>query len=452
MDFIRRIIALTIKEFIMILKDPKSRFVIIGPPLIQFFVFGYAATYDLKNVSYAVFDESRTPESRELLSRFEGSENFELTKTLLNEKEIAFMINREKVRLVIHIGPEFSRNIHNGRPATLQVIVDGRNSNVALIALGYIGNIVETYNQDLVKEGVVDKNGPGVVLVDRAWFNANLQSRWFIVSALGGIISMVVVMILTSLSVAREREFGTFDQLLVAPFNPGEILVGKSLPGRAFIFGRCGLLVRCAVSRKRRDPCSGTRVFHPHHRGGRSAGVVPVHDHAAGPPRVFCFHDAVGHSFRIRHPHRKYAPLAPGWNFAQSLAPHRHRFAQHISGRRRCEHDLGPALAVIAHGLFYAVPGGVDVPAPVAMKLLIRQIKIPSLPKRVDLAVQESDIIFIGVKHTRNPLIFKIFNMPAGAGDIGSSNDLDDVLFGHAKFKVVHSLERSCTGEKKNSR
>jgi len=234
MDFVCRIIALTIKEFIMILKDPKSRFVIIGPPLIQFFVFGYAATYDLKNVRYAVFDESRTAESRQLLSRFEGSENFELTMTLLNEKEIAFMINREKARLVIHIGPEFSRDLHNGRPATLQVIVDGRNSNVALIALGYIGSIVEQYNQDLVKNGVVSMNGPGVVLVDRSWFNANLQSRWFIVSALGGIISMVVVMILTSLSVAREREFGTFDQLLVAPFNPGEILVGKSLPGMFF--------------------------------------------------------------------------------------------------------------------------------------------------------------------------------------------------------------------------
>jgi len=234
MDFVRRIIALTIKEFIMILKDPKSRFVIIGPPLFQFFVFGYAATYDLKNVRYAVFDESRTPESRQLLSRVAGSENFDLTKTLLTEKEIDFVINREKARLVIHIGPDFSRNLHMGRPATVQVIVDGRNSNVALIALGYIGNIVEQYNRDLVKKGVVSMNGPGVELVDRAWFNSNLQSRWFIVSALGGIISMVVVMILTSLSVAREREFGTFDQLLVAPFNPAEILVGKSLPGMVF--------------------------------------------------------------------------------------------------------------------------------------------------------------------------------------------------------------------------
>jgi len=234
MDFVHRIIALMIKEFIMILKDPKSRFVIIGPPLIQFFVFGYAATYDLKNVRYAVLDESRTAESRQLLSRFQGSENFELTQTLLSENEIEWVINREKARLVIHIGPEFSRDLHNGRTATLQVIVDGRNSNVALIALGYIGSIVEQYNQDLGKKGVVGMDGPGVVMADRAWFNANLQSRWFIVSALGGLISMVVVMILTSLSVAREREFGTFDQLLVAPFTPGEILIGKSLPGMFF--------------------------------------------------------------------------------------------------------------------------------------------------------------------------------------------------------------------------
>jgi len=243
MDSVRRIIALTLKEFSMVLKDPKSRFVIIGPPLIQFFVFGYAATYDLTNVRYAVFDESRTPESRRILSRFEGSGNFELTKRLLNEKEIAFVINREKARLVIHIGPQFSRDLHTGRPATLQVIVDGRNSNVALIALGYIGSIVEQYNQELFKTGVVTPNGPGVVLVDRPWFNANLQSRWYIVSALGGIISMVVVMILTGLSVAREREFGTFDQLLVAPFTPGEILIGKSLPG--MFFGLMDALVFC---------------------------------------------------------------------------------------------------------------------------------------------------------------------------------------------------------------
>jgi len=234
MKTLRRIIALTIKEFVMVLKDPKSRFVIIGPPLIQFFVFGYAATYDLKNVRYAVLDECRSVESRQLLSYLEGSKNFELTQTLQSDDQVKTVIDREQARLVVHIGPQFSRNLRSGRPANVQVIVDGRNSNVALISLGYLTGILERFNSELIRTGVVQTNGPGVILQDRAWFNANLQSRWFIISGLGGVISMVVVMILTSLSVAREREFGTFDQLLVAPFTPFEILVGKSLPGMCF--------------------------------------------------------------------------------------------------------------------------------------------------------------------------------------------------------------------------
>jgi ABC-2 type transport system permease protein len=231
MQSLRRILALMIKEFVMILKDPKSRFVIIGPPLIQFFVFGYAATYDLKNVRYAVFDESRSALSRQLLARVEGTGIFQLTGVLFNEKQIAEVIDNEEARLVIHIGPEFARKLHSKDPATVQVIADGRNPNVALIALGYFANIVEQFNQSLLRQGIATRDGPAVHLVDRSWFNGNLQSRWFIVSALGGIISMVVVMILTSLSVAREREFGTFDQLLVAPLTSGEILIGKSLPG-----------------------------------------------------------------------------------------------------------------------------------------------------------------------------------------------------------------------------
>ncbi len=241
MQSLRRILALVLKELAAILKDPKSRIIVIGPPLVQFFVFGYAATYDLQNVRYAVLDESRGTLSRQLLSRVEGSGHFELTRQLMSEREIDDVVDREAARIVIHIGPEFDRNLRDGSQATVQVIADGRNPNVALIALGYFGNIVETYNRDLAREGLGPPGAPGAALVERAWFNGNLQSRWFIVSALGGVISMVVVMVLTSLSVAREREFGTFDQLLVAPFTPGEILIGKSLPG--MIFGLMDALI-----------------------------------------------------------------------------------------------------------------------------------------------------------------------------------------------------------------
>ncbi|MCJ8500274.1 ABC transporter permease [Desulfatitalea alkaliphila] len=230
----RRIIALIRKEFALILKDPKSRVVVIVPPLIQFFVFGYAATYDLKNVRYAVLDEDRSAISGRLLARLDGSESFARVGTLTAGHQVAEVLDGRQARLVVHIGSGFSRDLHNGAPVAVQVLVDGRNSNSALLALGYIGTIVEQFNRQLAAEGLVALSGPGVALVERAWFNPNLQSRWYIVSALGGIISMVVVMILTSLSVAREREFGTFDQLLVAPFTPAEILIGKSLPGICF--------------------------------------------------------------------------------------------------------------------------------------------------------------------------------------------------------------------------
>jgi ABC-2 type transport system permease protein len=239
--FLLRILAIVQKEFIMVLKDKKSRFVIIGPPLIQFFVFGYAATYDLQNVRYAVFDESRTSLSRQLLAHVEGSGIFRLTGYLEDQHQLNEIIDNQTARLAIHIGPEFDNALQNGRPATIQVIADGRNPNVALIAMGYFSSMVEQFNQELVERGLVATTGPGLRLDDRAWFNENLRSRWFFVSALGGIISMVVVMILTSLSVAREREFGTFDQLLVAPFTAGEILIGKSLPG--IVFGLLDALI-----------------------------------------------------------------------------------------------------------------------------------------------------------------------------------------------------------------
>ena len=234
-----RIVTLVIKEFLAILKDPKSRIVVIGPPIIQFFVFGYAATFDLKNVRYAVLDEDRSVESRELLSRFRGSPTFRLVGELARDREIGDLIDRHGARLVLHIPQTFSRDLHAGRPAQVQVIVDGRNSNVASVALGYANAIVARYNAERGRTfagRTPTAAGPTLQLDGRAWFNSNLQSRWFIVSALAGLIAMIVVLLLSSLSVSREREFGTFDQLLVAPFRSGEILLAKALPPMA-----CGL-------------------------------------------------------------------------------------------------------------------------------------------------------------------------------------------------------------------
>jgi len=224
--WIRQVMALAVKELLTIMKDKKSRFLVIGPPVIQFFVFGYAATFDVTDVAYAVVDEDRSPESRDLLARFRGSDDFALVAQLDSPDAIGAQIDAMAARLVLHVGPDFAARLHAGRPAELQVLLDGRNSNVSGIALGYVQSIVGQWS----RERGAARRGPAIEVVQRAWFNPTLDSRWFIISGLPAQIALVVVMLLTSLSVAREREQGTFDQTLVAPIDSLQILIGKSIP------------------------------------------------------------------------------------------------------------------------------------------------------------------------------------------------------------------------------
>ncbi len=229
----RRIFSLMIKEFLAILLDKKSRVVVFVPPIIQVLVFGYAATFDLKNITYAVYNEDSSALSRELEAGFKGSTHFQEVERIRRHDQIAPTIDRRDALLVLHIGPEFSRDLTTGRPAVVQVIVDGRNSNTALLALNYVKTVITAFNNDFAARN--DRTGPPARLETRAWFNPNLESRWFIVPGIVGLLLLVVTILVTALSVAREREQGTFDQLLVTPFRPVEILIGKALPG--FIIG-----------------------------------------------------------------------------------------------------------------------------------------------------------------------------------------------------------------------
>lgn len=226
---LQRILALVIKELLTLLKDKRSRMVVFVPPLIQLIVFGYAATFDLNQVPYAVFDQDRGTEARRLLAGFEGSQAFKLERRLDHEAEIAPLIDAREVLMVVLIGPTFGADLHNGRPAPVQVVLDGRNSNTAQIALNYVGQIVENFNLAWNREQ--GRSGPPVRLEMRAWFNPNLESRWFFIPGVAGILTLLVSMVTTGMSVAREREQGTFDQLLVTPLRPAEILIGKAIPG-----------------------------------------------------------------------------------------------------------------------------------------------------------------------------------------------------------------------------
>ncbi len=224
-----RVWGLVIKEFLALLRDRKSRFVLIGPPLAQLLVFGYAASFDLNHLPYAVYNEDSGYASRQLLARFEGSRHFEQVATLTRDADIAPIINDQQALLVIHIGPRFSADLLRHRSAPVQVILDGRNSNTAMVALNDVNGIILAFDQDWAgreRWGVAPAQ-----LVIRAWFNPNLLSRWFIIPGLVALLMLVVTLLVTGLSVAREREQGTFDQLLVTPLSPLEILLGKALPG-----------------------------------------------------------------------------------------------------------------------------------------------------------------------------------------------------------------------------
>jgi len=228
-----RLLALVRKEFLALLKDKRSRLVLIVPPMIQLLVFGYAATFDLKDIPFAVYNEDRGAASRDLVAAFDGAPAFHRVASLAAQHEVAALVDRRDVLAVLHIGPRFSADLLSGDPAPVQLIVDGRNSNTAMIALGYARQIVDRYNRNWIAARALQ--APPARLESRAWFNPNLESLWFFVPGIIGMLTLVTTMLVTALTVAREREQGTFDQLLVTPLRPGEILLGKALPG--FLIG-----------------------------------------------------------------------------------------------------------------------------------------------------------------------------------------------------------------------
>ncbi|RMH32782.1 MAG: ABC transporter permease [Nitrospirae bacterium] len=240
-----RIQALMIKEFLALLKDKKTRTVILIPPMVQLLVFGYAATFDLNHIPFALYNEDAGPWGRHMAEAIQGSPHFDLVARISHEADMAPLIDLRKALVIVRIGQHFSRRIAHGEPADMQVLVDGRNSNTALLALNYLRTIVQQFIAQIDEPG--QSVALPVKLEVRAWFNPNLESRWFFIPGIVGSLTMIVALLVTALSVAREREQGTFDQLLVTPLRPTEILIGKTVPG--FLIGLLEATVIIALAR-----------------------------------------------------------------------------------------------------------------------------------------------------------------------------------------------------------
>ena len=221
-----RLMAQIVKELLSVLRDPKSRFVLIVPPIMQLFVFSFAATLDVKNVDIAVYDRDAGKWSHELVERIGAARFVHRLLPVQSPAEIKRMIEKREVIAVINIPEYFSRDIDAGRVGKAQVILDGRRANAGQVVLGYLNSIASELSAELTA-GPRLTNESAVV---NHWFNPNLIYRWFVVPSIGGILVTFITLLVTALSIARERELGTFDQLLVSPCTPFEIIVSKMAP------------------------------------------------------------------------------------------------------------------------------------------------------------------------------------------------------------------------------
>jgi len=231
---VRRVSAVARKEFLHVLRDFRSLLMAIATPIFLLLLFGYALTLDVDHVPLAVWDQSETARSRELIQQFAGSRYFSLRMQVHNYKELERAIDMREVMMGLVVPRDFAQNVDAGRDAPVQLLVDGSDSNTATIAIGYADLISQIYalslmNEQLQRRGIREVTIP-LDVRPRVWFNEELESRNYIIPGLIAVIMMVIAAMLTSLTVAREWERGTMEQLISTPVKPGELILGKLIP------------------------------------------------------------------------------------------------------------------------------------------------------------------------------------------------------------------------------
>jgi ABC-2 type transport system permease protein len=238
---LRRIIR---KEFLQALRDPKMRAMLFFPPLIQLLIFGYAVNLDVNSARIAWMDQDHSTASRELLSQFQGSGRFLIVAEPESEAQMQRLLDRATVEAVIRVMPGFARDVERGRTTSVQVLLDGTNSNSASIIANYAAQTIGRYSNEVMTQlarskmvaGTMAAGGalhpalPQITTRSRVWFNPDLKSRnYFIPGVVVNIITLVTLS-LTAMAIVREKEIGTMEQLMVTPIRPMELILGKTLP------------------------------------------------------------------------------------------------------------------------------------------------------------------------------------------------------------------------------
>lgn len=223
----RRLRAMIVKEMWAVLRDPKSRIVLVVPPLLQLFIFTFATTLDVRNADLGLLAQSNGKATSELVQRLDGSPFIRRIVPLASERDLRRAIDDQKVIGAIVVTQDFDRQVAAGQPATIGLVLDGRRSNAAQIVGGYVQQIAGSVGADVAATAPAGTPGGSEV---SNWYNPSLDYIWFTIPSLIAVIVMVAGLSITSQSVARERELGTFDQLMVSPLRVHEILIGKMIP------------------------------------------------------------------------------------------------------------------------------------------------------------------------------------------------------------------------------
>ena len=235
----RTVRYLFVKELIQTLRDKRMRITLIVPPVLQLIVFGYAANLDVKHIRTAIRDLDQSVESRDLIGRFGSSTYFDIVSFPQTPREVKDLINQGAVTVSIEIPTDFSKKLKKGDTATVQMVLDGSESNTALIALGYANQIFSDFSTQVLvrrlnRAGMIGFEEAGVDLQHRTWFNPNFESRLFYIPGVIASIAFLIPIILTAQAIVREREIGTLEQIMVTPIRSWELMLGKTLPFALF--------------------------------------------------------------------------------------------------------------------------------------------------------------------------------------------------------------------------
>jgi ABC-2 type transport system permease protein len=231
-----RIVPLARKEILHILRDPRSLYGSLVMPIVLLILFGYAITFDVKHIPLAVVDQDHSSLGRELISRMEGSAYFDLRRLSSSSTAVGKLLDESEVKAIIVIPKNFSRDLSKAQDSTLQLLIDGSDNNTAQVALGYISSLVQTFSSNIIleklnRQGASFQGGiPPIDIKPSVWYNPDLRSTNFIVPGIIAVVMMVLASISSSLTIAREWETGTMEQLISTPAKPLEITIGKLLP------------------------------------------------------------------------------------------------------------------------------------------------------------------------------------------------------------------------------